>query len=132
MGSSPVRRSRTGAPYYLLIVGDPGPSLRIPVPVDVERAVGRIASAVVAAETTEVPRRRRKTFFAPRNPDEAVTSASTAWPHWVGEHRPDWETCRVLGDDVTKRRLAQLLDGPETPDFLCSPRRNGLRPWRSA
>jgi hypothetical protein len=122
-------------PYYLLIVGDPGTiPYEFQYQLDVERAVGRIcfetieeyeryASAVVAAETRAVPRRRRTAFFAPRNPGDSVSDVcvdrlASPLASWVGEHRPDWEVCQILGDEATKERLAQLLGGYEMPDFL--------------
>lgn len=122
-------------PYYLLLAGSPE---SIPYDfqyqLDVERAVGRLwfetpeeyeryARSVVAAEKDAMPRRRRAAFFSPRNPGDPVSDVcvdrlASPLASWVEEHRSDWKTCRVLGDEATKGRLAQLLGGSETPDFL--------------
>jgi len=122
-------------PYYLLIVGGPDAiPYEFQYQLDVERAVGRIwfetleeyeryASSVVAAEKGLVPRCRRAAFFSPRNPDDDVSDVcvdrlASPLAQWVEDNRADWETYRVLGDDATKGRLAELLGGDETPGFL--------------
>jgi hypothetical protein len=134
-GIAPGPAQPNKMPYYLLIVGSPE---SIPYDfqyqLDVERAVGRLwfetleeyeryARSVVAAEKSTVPRRRRAAFFSPRNPGDPVSDVcvdhlASPLASWVEEHRSDWETYRVLGDEATKGRLAQLLGGDETPDFL--------------
>jgi hypothetical protein len=122
-------------PYYLLIVGDP---CDIPYEVqcllDVERAVGRLcfdtieeydryARRVVAVEEAQAARERRAVFFAPRHPGDAesglcVEHLVTPVARHVRETCAGWNIGEILGDDATKERLARVLGGPETPDFL--------------
>lgn len=121
-------------PYYLLIVGDPESiPYEFQYQLDMQYAVGRIwfetveeyaayAQNVVAAEAR--PRGARSAaFFAPHHPDDAATGLSSTQlgaplAARAAKQRPGWTVRPVLGDDATKARLASLLGGGETPDFL--------------
>ncbi len=121
-------------PYYLLLVGSPEViPFRFQYQLDVEYAVGRLdlaaaedyaayASAVVAAEGRARPR-PRAAFFGVRNRDDVATRQSADFlveplAEAVELEHPGWQVDLALGEQATKRRLARLLGGEETPAFL--------------
>jgi hypothetical protein len=139
VGPGPVDPTRV--PYYLLLVGDPESiPYQFQYELDVAYAVGRIyfrtlgeyasyAAGVVAAETGEVVRPRRASFFAVANPNDPSTdlSARQLIPPLAREMegtgaRPDggpaWTVESIAPKDAKKARLGQLLGGPGTPALL--------------
>jgi hypothetical protein len=134
-GIGPGKACPDRMPYYLLIVGDPETiSYEFQYQLDVVRAVGRIwfetveeyeryARSVVDAETGVTPRGRRAGFFSPRHPGDHVSDVyvdhlASPLASWIEMNRPDWTVTRALEDDATKARLARMLGGDDTPDFL--------------
>lgn len=122
-------------PYYMLIVGDPR---EIPYEfqclLDVERAVGRLcfntveeyaryARRVVAAESAPAARERRAVFFAPRHTGDAesglcVDHLVKPVARYASRKCAGWKVRRWTGKNASKKQLARILGGPETPHFL--------------
>src|SRR4028118_2184884 len=73
---------------------------------------------------TPAPPRRPAAFLPPPHPgdpvaDLCVDRLASPLASWVeGKEPPGWSVNRVLEDDATKARLAKLMGGEETPDFL--------------
>jgi hypothetical protein len=122
-------------PYYLLVVGDPRDiPYEVQCLLDVERAVGRLhfdtveeyaryARRVVAAESASAVRERRAAFFAPRHADDDITPLLV--DHLVkpvaahaARHGEGWKVRKFLEKKASKKQLARLLGGADTPDFL--------------
>lgn len=122
-------------PYYLLLVGDPDDiPFEFQYALDVQYAVGRIAFAtldeysryaegVVAAEVRGTIA-RRAAFFSVANQDDPATALSARYltaplADAIRASAPDaWEIQTVGPVDASKERLATLLGGPKTPQFL--------------
>ena len=134
-GAGPGPADPEKVPYYLLLVGDPEDlPFSFQFQLDVQYAVGRLcfdrladyrsyAESVVAAETGQVLRERRASFFAPANPGDSVTAMTRAYlaeplAAKVRREQPDWTVDTVLGQEATRGRLDLLLDGAENPAFL--------------
>ena len=131
-------------PYYLLIVGDPETiPFSFQYELDVEYAVGRIyfdtweqyrtyAETIVSSEKgTYLPTNsspKRATFFAVRNQDDQATRNSSDYlipalvQHLQEQKKTvnpqEWSIETVLKEETTKAKLATLLGGTDTPDFL--------------
>jgi hypothetical protein len=122
-------------PYYLLIVGDPRDiPYEVQCLLDVERAVGRLhfdtveeyaryARRVVSAESAPAPRERQAVFFAPRHTEDAESGLCV--DHLVkpvathaSRQCEGWKVRRLLENKASKRQLARVLGGADTPDFL--------------
>ena len=123
--------------YYLLLVGGPDEiPFRFQYELDVEYAVGRLhfehvadygayAEAVVKAEQESVDHNSRAVFFGVRNPDDITTEQSADFlveplADAMAASRPDWQIERMIGEQATKARLAQVLGGGEPPSVLFS------------
>jgi hypothetical protein len=127
-----------GMPYYLLLVGDPRDiPFRFQHLLDVTYSVGRLhfdgpdalqryanyAHNVVAAEKEAATKARRAVFFAPSNPDDRATTASSTMlvqplTAALKQKLPAWEQQIILDQTATKAALAQILNGPDAPAFL--------------
>jgi hypothetical protein len=131
-------------PYYLLIVGDPQTiPFEFQYQLDVQYAVGRIhfttpgeyhqyACSVVAAETNQVQRPLRATFFASQNGDDPATLFSTSkltkplyealsndQQSQQGQDNPGWVLeLECITEGANKDRLGHLLGGDNTPALL--------------
>jgi hypothetical protein len=122
-------------PYYLLIVGDPRDiPYEFQCLLDVERAVGRLhfetieeyaryARRVVAAESAPAARERRAVFFAPRHDGDAesglcVDQLVKPIAAHASKACAGWKVRKLVGDKASKKQLARVLGGPDTPDFL--------------
>ncbi|HEU4733743.1 MAG TPA: hypothetical protein VFT22_37885 [Kofleriaceae bacterium] len=136
-GPGPVRPQKV--PYYLLLVATPDEiPFHIQYQLDVQYAVGRIAfdtveeyaryaRSVVAAETGQVARAPRASFFGVANPGDASTQLSA--DHLVaplvehlagrGEHH-GFAVDSHLGDAATRARLVELLADPPALLFTAS------------
>lgn len=131
-----LRRHRAGAgpavprrlPYYLLLVGGPEDiPFEVQYRLDVQYAVGRVsfedpegyaryASAVVAAERGERPRRRRVCLFGFRNPGDRATELScdrlvAPLAARLAEEHDGWEVTPLLAAEATRERLLRVLGG---------------------
>jgi hypothetical protein len=136
-GPGPVQPRKV--PYYLLLVATPEDiPFRIQYQLDVHYAVGRIAfdtldeyahyaRSVVEAETGQVTRTRRATFFGVANPNDAATRLSAE--HLVSplaahvERRHAHHGFTVdshLGSAATRGRLIELLADPPALLFTAS------------
>ncbi len=122
-------------PYYLLLVGSPEViPFEFQYQLDVQYAVGRIyfetveeyanyARSVVQAEAKKLARPRTATFFSVTNPDDLPTRVST---HYLirplladlQEKHDDWSFKVLEGEQATKSRLVQMLNGQEAPTLL--------------
>ena len=122
-------------PYYLLLVGDPEAiPFSFQYQLDVQYAVGRLhfdtleeyrryAESVVTAETGRVERHRRAAFFAPANPDDSVSEATSAYlakplADAVRLAQPGWTVDAALGEAATRDRLGRLLAGGDAGDIV--------------
>lgn len=122
------------APYYLLIIGSPE---RIPFQfqfeMDLNFAVGRLhfdtpdeyrhyAQSVVRFERERLKRTRSVALFGTQHAEDPATSLSrTSLIEPLATELgtlPDWKTQCFAGEEATKRRLASLLGGTETPAVL--------------
>jgi hypothetical protein len=136
-GPGPVQPRKV--PYYLLLVATPEEiPYRIQYQLDVHYAVGRIAfdtideyahyaRSVVEAETGQVTRRRRATFFGVANPNDAATRLSADHlvsplvAHVEGRHAHHGFTVdSYLGSAATRGRLIELLRDPPALLFTAS------------
>jgi hypothetical protein len=141
LGVGPGPADPNKVPYYLLLVGDAEAiPYRFQYELDVQYGVGRIhfdtlaeyasyARSVALAEQGKVTLPRRAAFFGTRNVDDRATRMSAAQlvaplVDWMGRwsnrapSSPPWEIASISGEDATKRRLAGLLGGAETPALL--------------
>lgn len=123
------------APYYMLIVGDPGKiPYRFQYQLDVQYAVGRIhfdtleeyaryARSVVQAEKEQLALPRQAVLFGVQNLDDAATALSAnhlikPLAEKLKADQPDWGCQPVLREQASKERLSHLLGGDETPALL--------------
>lgn len=136
-GPGPVQPRKV--PYYLLLVATPEEiPYRIQYQLDVHYAVGRIAfdtideyahyaRSVVEAETGQVTRARRATFFGVANPNDAATRLSADHlvsplvAHVQSRHAHHGFTVDShLGSAATRDRLVELLRDPPALLFTAS------------
>ncbi|HET7502993.1 MAG TPA: hypothetical protein VFK02_18360 [Kofleriaceae bacterium] len=136
-GPGPVRPQKV--PYYLLLVAAPEEiPFQVQYQLDVQYAVGRIAfdtveeyaryaRSVVDAETGQVTRARRASFFGVANPDDVATQLSA--DHLVAPlveyvtgrgDRHGFTVDSQLGDAATRARLIELLADPPALLFTAS------------
>lgn len=140
-GSAPGPVKPSQVPYYLLLVGNPE---LIPFDfqfqLDIQYGVGRIcfetaeeyeryAVSVVAVEASHRPKPRRAMFFGVRHPgdrltelcaDKMVAPLAQDTANMVSGRRElqGWSIETAIGEQATKARLAELIGGRDTPDFL--------------
>ncbi|HEX2692146.1 MAG TPA: hypothetical protein VHN14_36300 [Kofleriaceae bacterium] len=136
-GPGPVRPQKV--PYYLLLVATPEEiPFRIQYQLDVHYAVGRIAfdtleeyaryaRSVVEAETGQVTRSRRATFFGVANPNDASTRLSAdhlvmPLAAHVERHRArhGFSVDSYLGGAATRGHLIELFRDPPAVLFTAS------------
>lgn len=132
---SPAWVDPANLPYYLLLVGDPEHlSFGFQHELDSQFAVGRLdlespesyaayAESVVRAERRRLRRPLRATFFGTENADDSAmdaTSQALVRPLAAATAAAcaGLDLRLVRGPEATKARLATLLGGAETPDFL--------------
>ncbi|HWM95268.1 MAG TPA: AAA family ATPase [Thermoanaerobaculia bacterium] len=132
-------------PYYLLIVGSPN---EIPQEfldgLGLHHGVGRIcfdtleeyrnyASSVVKAEAVRALRGRKIALFAPQNPGDPATERtceSLARPlaeALTATTAHGWEVDALLGDEATKKKLAELFEN--SPSLLFTVSQTLVFPW---
>ena len=134
-GAGPGPADPESVPYYLLLIGPPDRiPFRFQYQLDVQYAVGRLhfdtleeyaryAKGVVEVETGSVASSTQAAFFGPRNTCDPATTLSS--DHLVKPLAaelttkfPNWQFTMALDEDGTKKRLSQLLSGPEPPALL--------------
>ena len=137
-GAAPGPANPDKVPYYLLIAGDPKTiPYRFQYQLDVQYAVGRIwfdtideyaqyAQSVVEAETKKLALPRRGAFWGVNTKGDRATELSSEHliaplHEWATGDQPSWAFDTYAGPGkATKRQLAALLGGGETPAFLFS------------
>ena len=136
-GPGPVRPQKV--PYYLLLVATPEEiPYHIQYQLDVHYAVGRIAfdtldeyaryaHSVVEAETGQVTRARRATFFGVANPKDSATLLSadhlvTPLVEYMEGRSPQhgFTVDSYVGEAATRGRLVELLADPPALLFTAS------------
>lgn len=137
-GAAPGPVDPDKVPYYLLIVGDPKTiPYKFQYQVDVQYAVGRIwfetldeyanyAQSVVDAETKKLALPRRGAFWGVNTRGDRATELSAEhlvnpMYDWLKGDQPSWGFDAFVGpNQATKKQLASLMGGEQTPAFLFS------------
>lgn len=123
-------------PYHLLLVGSPSEiPFRVQEQLDIQHSVGRLcfetseeyaryAEGVVAAETGEVRRPRRATFFGVANPGDRATRLSAErlvrpLAERLAGLEEGWEVATRIGPgEATKAELTRLVGGKDGPALV--------------
>jgi hypothetical protein len=134
-GAGPGPADPAKVPYYLLLVGSPEAiPYEFQYQLDVQYAVGRLhfetvegyanyARSLLQVEQGQVRLPRRVGFFGVANPDDKATELAVSQlveplSQGLYDAKPDWEIDTYLREDATKRQLARLLGGDQTPALL--------------